>query len=139
MKNRNYQKELDRLIERLDGRRPRLLLHACCGICSAPVLEYLTQYFDVTLLWFNPNLFPEEEFERRRATQLELIRKMGLEERVGVLAEPWRSEEYYARVRGLEDEPEGGRRCSACGHTFTFAGGEDVCPTCGAAAPDWDL
>ena len=113
---RNYQRELDRILQTQarEARRPRVLLHSCCGPCSSAVLEYLTQYFDVTLLWFNPNLFPEEEFERRYATQLELIRKMGLEERVRVLAEPWRSEEYYARVGGLEAEPEGGRRCTAC-------------------------
>ena len=111
---RNYQKELDRIIGSLEGRRPRVLLHSCCGPCSSAVLEYLTRYFDVTLLWYNPNLYPEAEFDRRLRTQRELIEKMGLADTVRVLAEPWRSGEYYAAVPGLEDEPEGGKRCTVC-------------------------
>lgn len=111
---RNYQRELDAVIRDCGERRPRVLLHSCCGPCSSAVLEYLTQVFDVTLLWYNPNLFPQEEFDRRLSTQRELIEKMGLTGRVGILAEPWRSEEYYALIKGLEDEPEGGRRCTAC-------------------------
>ena len=112
--NRNYQKELDRIILRQGEKRPRVLLHSCCGPCSSAVLEYLTQYFDVSLLWYNPNLYPQEEFERRYRTQLELIEKMGFKDRVCVLAEDWRPEEYRARVAGLEEEPEGGRRCTEC-------------------------
>ena len=111
---RNYQRELDAVIRDRRERRPRVLLHSCCGPCSSAVLEYLTQYFDVTLLWYNPNLFPQEEFERRLGTQRELIEKMGLTGRVDIVAEPWRSEEYYGRVKGLEGEPEGGRRCTEC-------------------------
>lgn len=114
MNRRNYQKELDRIIQKRGKRLPRVLLHSCCGPCSSAVLEYLTQYFDVTLLWYNPNIYPREEFDRRFKTQVELIEKMGLAEKVSVLAEPWKSEDYYARIKGLEDEPEGGRRCEAC-------------------------
>ena len=111
---RNYQKELDRILASLEGRRPRVLLHSCCGPCSSAVLEYLTRHFDVTLLWFNPNLYPEAEFEKRLDTQRELIEKMGLADAVELLVEPWRSGEYYAAVAGLEAEPEGGERCTAC-------------------------
>jgi len=114
MNNRNYQKELDRIIERLDGARPRLLLHSCCGICSAPVLEYLTRYFDVTLLWYNPNLYPEAEFDRRFQTLREMLDKLGFADKVSVLAEPWRHEDYEGVVKGLEEEPEGGARCTEC-------------------------
>ncbi len=114
MNRRNYQKELDRIIQKRGKRLPRVLLHSCCGPCSSAVLEHLTQYFDVTLLWYNPNIYPREEFDRRFKTQVELIEKMGLAEKVSVLAEPWKSEDYYARIKGLEDEPEGGRRCEAC-------------------------
>lgn len=110
---RNFQKELDRLLQRTSN-SPRLLLHSCCGPCSAPVLEYLTQFFEVTLLWFNPNLFPEEEFHKRLHAQLELIEKMGLQDLVHVIELPWRSEEYYNAVTGLENEPEGGKRCTEC-------------------------
>ena len=112
--NRNYQRELDRIIQKRGQKTPRVLLHSCCGPCSSSVLEYITQYFDVTLLWYNPNLYPKEEFDRRFRTQVELIEKMGLADKVDILAEPWKSEDYYRRVKGLENEPEGGKRCAEC-------------------------
>lgn len=112
--NRNYQKELDRLILKQGEKRPRVLLHACCGVCSSAVLEYLTQFFDVTLLWYNPNLYPEAEFELRERTLRQLLEKMGLQNRVALLREDWRPEDYRAAAAGLEDEPEGGRRCTEC-------------------------
>lgn len=112
--NRNYQRELDRIIQKRGQKTPRVLLHSCCGPCSSSVLEYITQYFDVTLLWYNPNLYPKEEFDRRFRTQVELIEKMGLADKVNILAEPWKSEDYYRRVKGLENEPEGGKRCAEC-------------------------
>ena len=114
MNRRNYQRELDRIIQKLGKKRPRVLLHCCCGPCSSAVLEYLTQYFDLTLLWYNPNIYPEAEFELRLETLRKLICDMGLADRVKLLTEPHRSGEYYARVKGLEDEPEGGRRCTEC-------------------------
>ena len=85
------------------------MLHSCCGPCSSSVLEYLTQYFDVTLLWYNPNIYPQQEFDRRFRTQVKLIEDMGLADKVSVLAEPRKSEDYYARIKGLENEPEGGK------------------------------
>ena len=103
--NRNYQKELDRIIEKQGEKRPRVLLHACCGVCSSAVLEYLTQFFELTILWYNPNLYPQEEFERRYRTLLELLEKMGLRERIEVVTEPWRPEDYRAAAAGLEAEP----------------------------------
>lgn len=112
--NRNYMKELDRIIQKRGKRAPRVLLHSCCGPCSSSVLEYLTKYFDVTLLWYNPNIYPQEEFDRRFQTQVQLIEKMGLADKVQLLAESWKSEDYYRRVKGLEDEPEGGKRCTEC-------------------------
>lgn len=107
-------KELDRIIQKRGKKVPRVLLHSCCGPCSSAVLEYLTQYFDVTLLWYNPNIYPQAEFDRRFKTQVELIEKMGLADKVSVLAESRKSEDYYARIKGLENEPEGGRRCAEC-------------------------
>lgn len=112
--NRNYQKELDRIIVKLAGKRPRVLLHSCCGPCSSSVLEYLTKYFDVTILWYNPNIYPQEEFDRRFEALIELIEKMGLSEEVSILAESWKHGEYDRRVKGLENEPEGGKRCTEC-------------------------
>ena len=112
--NRNYQKELDKIIQKRGKKLPRVLLHSCCGPCSSSVLEYLTQYFDVTLLWYNPNIYPQQEFDRRFKTQVKLIEDMGLADKVSVLAEPRKSEDYYARIKGLENEPEGGKRCTEC-------------------------
>ena len=112
--NRNYQKELDRIIQKQGKTLPRVLLHGCCAPCSSSVLEYLTEYFDVTLLWYNPNIYPQEEFDRRFQALVKLIEDMGLADRVHILAEPWKSEDYYKRIQGLEQEPEGGRRCTEC-------------------------
>ena len=114
MNRRNYQRELDRIIERNGDTRPKVLLHVCCGPCSSAVLECLTQYFDLTLLWYNPNIYPEAEFDLRLETLKKLIGDMGLADRVKLLTQPHRSDEYYARVKGLEDEPEGGKRCTEC-------------------------
>jgi len=114
MNRRNYRRELDRIIEKNAGVRQKVLLHSCCGPCSSSVLEYLTQYFDVTLLWYNPNLFPREEFERRLATQRELIEKLNLSDKVRLVETDWRSEEYFQAAKGLENEPEGGKRCTEC-------------------------
>lgn len=113
MNRRNYSRELERIIEKQTG-RPKLLLHSCCGPCSSSVLEYLVPHFDVTVLWYNPNIYPESEFVRRFETLKELIGKMGLSEQVKILETAWRSEEYFAAVCGLEEEPEGGARCEKC-------------------------
>lgn len=66
------------------------------------------------MLWYNPNIYPQQEFDRRFKTQVKLIEDMGLADKVSVLAEPRKSEDYYARIKGLENEPEGGKRCTEC-------------------------
>ena len=114
MNRRNYQKELERITEKLGSDRPRLLLHSCCGPCSSSVLETLTRHFDVTLLWYNPNIYPQSEFDRRLEAQKELLERMGLADAVKILFVPRESAEYYECVKGLENEPEGGRRCREC-------------------------
>ena len=114
MNRRNYARELERLIARNGDAKPRLLLHACCGPCSTSVLEYLSEHFEITVFWYNPNLFPEEEFNKRLDTLKEVLEKMNLSERVKILERPWLHEEYSAAVDGLENEPEGGTRCTAC-------------------------
>ena len=113
MEKRNYQKELDEVIGGLTG-RPSLLLQSCCGPCSSYVLEYLTQYFDVTAYFYNPNIRPEAEFQRRLETLKQLLASMPLEHPAVLLEPEWRGEEFFQAVRGLESEPEGGARCAAC-------------------------
>ena len=115
MNKENFVKEFDGTVAGFGDTKPRILLHSCCGPCSSSVIELLSRYFEVTVLWYNPNLYPEEEFIKRLDTQRQLL--SGLEAdgiHADILVEPWRSEEYLTRVRGLENEPEEGRRCHVC-------------------------
>ena len=112
--NVNYQKQLDAVIARLNGHRAHLLLHCCCAPCSSYVLEYLTKYFRITLLFYNPNIAPEEEYRRREAELRRLVREMLPDSDVDFAPAEYRAQEFYDAVRGLEQEPEGGRRCEAC-------------------------
>jgi hypothetical protein len=111
---RNYQQELDRILERQKGARPRLLLHSCCGPCSSAVLEYLTQFFEVSVFWYNPNIYPQAEFDRRLQAQEKLLREMGLENSVKMVTVLRDCEPWYRATAGLEQEPEGGARCTEC-------------------------
>ena len=112
----NYQLVCDRMISEIaaDGRVPKLLLHSCCGPCSTYVLEYLTKFFQVTLLFYNPNIFPQEEFEKRLSAQREVIEKLRTKQRVSLLVEDYDHAEFLSEAIGAENEPEGGRRCEKC-------------------------
>ena len=114
--NRNYQKELEKLILRLekDGKVPRLFLHSCCAPCSSYVLEYLSQYFEITVFYYNPNIFPEEEFYKRIREQERLIEELPAKHKIHFLAGKYDSEKFYAMAKGLENVPEGGERCFKC-------------------------
>lgn len=112
----NYQKELDQLIERFaaEKRRPRLFIHSCCAPCSSYVIEYLSNYFEITLFYYNPNIYPEEEYIKRVEELKNLIREMPLQSEVHLLEGEFHPDDYYRQVKGLEEEPEGGERCFAC-------------------------
>ena len=112
--NRNYAKELEKLIAGLGGRAPGLLLHACCAPCSSSVLEYLTRFFSVSLLFYNPNISPEAEYDKRRRELERLIAEMPMGHPVTLLPCDYRGEDFARMARGLEGEPEGGARCMAC-------------------------
>lgn len=136
----NYQKQLDKLLDSLvEGQnplsggnsslqtaatpstRPCLLLHACCGPCSSYVLEYLVQYFDITVYYYNPNIYPATEYERRLQELKDLYKRFppALEGHVNVVEAPYDPEEFYAAV-GTRQEPElareaeKGERCRRC-------------------------
>lgn len=106
----NYQLELDRIISRLEG-RPTLLLHSCCGPCSSYVLEYLTQYFDVFLSYYNPNIQPRAEYDLRLENQRRVLERIP---GVTLVECGYDGEAYDEAVIGLEREREGGARCTEC-------------------------
>ncbi len=126
MNRRNYQKELDEIIENLERKGqtqdtgsedvdvPRLLLHSCCAPCSSYVLEYLSDYFEITDFFYNPNIEPEEEYRHREQELDRLIREMNPKHPISFFSGRYDPEQFYETVRGLEHIPEGGERCFSC-------------------------
>lgn len=146
MNKRNFQKELDALIQNVQKERvgddaPTLLLHSCCAPCSSYTLEYLSQYFRITVLYFNPNIMRKAEYEKRvseqhrliealntnltRNTKHETLNQITLEPQnrttvqpqnhhIGFLSGRYAPREFVDAVRGMEEEPEGGKRCWVC-------------------------
>ena len=109
----NYQKELDRILEKIveEERRPTLLLHSCCAPCSSYCLEYLSRYFDITVFYYNPNITEEAEYEHRVGEQRRLTEEF---ESVSFREGPYDRERFFKAARGLEAAPEGGERCARC-------------------------
>ncbi len=112
----NYQRKLDEELQRItsEGRRPRLLLHVCCAPCSSYVMEYLSRYFDITACFYNPNISPKSEYDYRAQELIRLTREMPLTTPVLCRIEDYRPLDFAAISHGLENEPEGGKRCTAC-------------------------
>lgn len=112
----NYQKELDRLITDLqkEEKVPTLLLHSCCAPCSSYVLEYLSNYFRITVLYYNPNIYPESEYSKRIIEQQTLIGAMRTKYPVQFIAGDYEKEKFYTMANGLEEVQEGGVRCFKC-------------------------
>lgn len=112
----NYQLLCDEQIKKLtaDGHIPKLLLQSCCGPCSTYVLEYLSKYFEVTVLFYNPNIYPREEYEKRLEAQKEVVARLKSVHPVKLVCEDYDHEEFINVTTGLESEPEGGARCIEC-------------------------
>ena len=112
----NYQKELDRIIDGLEkqGEPPRLLLHVCCAPCSSYCLEYLSEYFDITVYYYNPNISKKEEYLKRLAEEERYISVKEFKYPVKLTESKYDPQEFFDAVRGLEMEPEGGLRCREC-------------------------
>lgn len=110
----NYQLILDKEIEKINGTMPRLLLHACCAPCSSYVLEYLCNYFDITVLFYNPNISPLSEYEFRMKEIQRLIREMPHKGNIKFISEEYIPNEFFDMAKGLEDLDEGGERCFKC-------------------------
>ena len=112
----NYQKELEKTIDRLekDKQVPRLLLHSCCAPCSSYVLEYLSEFFEIAVFYYNPNIFPENEYTKRILEQQQLIRDMRFKHPVKFLAGNYDRERFFEMAKGMELLKEGGERCFRC-------------------------
>ena len=110
----NYSLLLEQTIKSLNGTRPSLLLHACCAPCSSYVLEYLSQYFDITILFFNPNISPESEYRFREDELNRLLSEMPLPYSVEIISGRYDPDEFKSISEGLEELPEGSIRCKEC-------------------------
>ena len=112
----NYQRELERILGKVqeEERVPTLLLHSCCAPCSSYVLEYLSNYFEITVFYYNPNIFPESEYTKRILEQQTLIGQMETKYPVSFAAGCYDRDRFYEIAKGLEKEKEGGERCRKC-------------------------
>ena len=110
----NYQKLLDEIIENNKGKLPTLLVHSCCAPCSSYVLDYLNKYFKISVLYYNPNIYPYEEYLKRKNEQKRLISEMNFINKVNFIDCDYDEEKYYEQIKGLEKEKEGGKRCEKC-------------------------
>lgn len=112
----NYQKELDKVIEQIkrDGTTPSLLLHVCCAPCSSYCLEYLSEYFNITVYYYNPNISIKEEYNYRLSEEKRLISLMKFKNPVNIIESTYEPEKFFTAVKGLEKEKEGGKRCIEC-------------------------
>lgn len=112
----NYQKELEKELEKIaaGGRAPKLLLHSCCAPCSSYVLEYLSRYFEITVFYYNPNIYPESEYRKRVIEQQKFIGDMDGRRPISFIEGAYDTDRFYETVRGLEQVKEGGDRCFKC-------------------------
>ena len=109
----NYQLELEKTLKEINGTKPKLLLHVCCAPCSSYVLTYLCDYFDITILYYNPNISPYEEYEKRLNEAKRLIKELD-KDNIHIMECEYENEEFEKIAKGLEDVPEGGIRCRKC-------------------------
>ncbi len=113
MEKINFQKIMEEQIRSSDG-TPSLLLHSCCGPCSSYVLDVLSEFFNVSVIYYNPNIFPESEYQKRLSEQIKLIEKMEFKNPVNFVSCNYDENEFLQAVNGYEKEHEGGARCEKC-------------------------
>lgn len=109
--NENYQRKTDTVLASFGGEKKTLLLQVCCGPCGSYVLEYLTKYFEITALYYNPNTQPEAEYEKRGRWLREVLAHYPSVKLADCLYD---GESFEKVSKGLESEPEGGARCTRC-------------------------
>ena len=113
---RNYQRELEQILEELkkEGKVPKLFLHSCCAPCSSYVLEYLSEYFEITVFYYNPNIYPPREYEERAREQKRFIEQFPARYPISYVEGKYDTKRFYEMAKGLEHIPEGGERCFRC-------------------------
>ena len=116
LENMNFSKELDKTIENImaSDQTPSLLMHSCCAPCSSYCLEYLSDFFDITVLYYNPNIFPKEEYEYRISEQERLINNLPVKNKIKFISTEYTPNDFHNKIKGFEKEPEGGKRCEEC-------------------------
>ncbi len=116
MNKRNYKKELDAYMAllRADGQTPSLLLHSCCAPCSSHCIEYLSECFKITVFYYNPNIYPEEEYRMRAKEQQRFIELFPAKNKVSFIEGNYDTKAFYDMAQGLESLKEGGERCFKC-------------------------
>lgn len=114
--NKNFDKMLEEIIKRHETNKevPKVLLHSCCAPCSSYVIEYLSNYFYLTIFYYNPNISPFEEYDKRKKEQIKLINTMETKYKVNIIDCDYDNELYESMIKGLEKEPERGKRCEVC-------------------------
>jgi predicted adenine nucleotide alpha hydrolase (AANH) superfamily ATPase len=110
----NYQLQTDKIIDSLNGFVPKLLLHSCCAPCSSYTLEYLSNYFEITVLYFNPNISPKAEFDKRFAEQKRLIDSLPAKHKITLIEGEYDYNDFLKIAKGYENVAEGGERCFRC-------------------------
>lgn len=112
----NYQKELDKIIERItaENTTPTLLLHSCCAPCSSYVLSYLAEYFSITVFYYNPNIYPENEYLYRVGEVKRLIEELPVKNKISFVEGKYEPDRFFEMSKGYENEKEGGERCFKC-------------------------
>ena len=108
----NYQLELEELESM--GSNKRVLLHSCCAPCSSHVISVLTNYADITILYYNPNISPREEYNKRKEEQIRLIKEIDKKHNVDIIDCDYDNDLYESLIKGYEDCPERGDRCTIC-------------------------
>lgn len=112
----NYQKKLDAILEEIVENKtiPTLLLHSCCAPCSSYCLEYLSEYFAITVFYYNPNIYPDEEYQKRAKEQQDFITRFPAKNPIQFIEGTFEQEVFYQMAKGLEQCKEGGERCFQC-------------------------
>lgn len=111
----NYSNKCEEILNSLKEKK-RIILHSCCGPCSSYVISYLTNYFDITILYYNPNIYPYEEYIKRKNEQIKIIKELNNinKNNIDIMDCDYDNDEYEKKIKGLENEPEKGKRCEIC-------------------------